>query len=106
MTFDFDNDFMPGRVTRNISEAVRYAKGSKATKVRVRGYRATTLLTDGKPFVENDLIAERRAKKIKDILLGLGIPAASLDVTWKSEPEPGDGIDDPSRRRVVISVIP
>jgi OmpA-OmpF porin, OOP family len=106
VTFDFDNDFMPGRVTRVISDAVRYAKASKAKKVSVRGFRATTLLSDGKPFVENDLIAERRAKKIQANLIGLGIAESALDVTWKKEPEPGDGLNDPQKRRVVISVIP
>jgi outer membrane protein OmpA-like peptidoglycan-associated protein len=106
LTFDFDNDFMPGRVTRIISDAVRYAKAANATRVSVVGYRATTLLSDGRPFVESPLIAERRAKKIETILLGLGIPATSLHVEWKKDAEPGDGVTDPQKRRVVIAVAP
>jgi outer membrane protein OmpA-like peptidoglycan-associated protein len=106
VTFDFDNDFMPGRMTRTISEAVRYAKAAKAARVSVTGYRATTLLTNGRPLIESPLIAERRARKLQAILLGLGVPESSLHVTWKTEPEPGDGLTDPSRRRVVIAVAP
>jgi outer membrane protein OmpA-like peptidoglycan-associated protein len=106
VTFDFDNDFMPGRITRIIGDAVRYAKASKARTVTVMGYRATTLLSNGQPLVEIPLIAERRAKKLQTILLGLGIPEASLTVKWKTEPEPGDGLTDPQKRRASITVTP
>ena len=79
---------------------------AKAAKVRVTGYRATTQLSNGQPLVELALIAERRARKLETILLGLGIPQTSLEVTWREAAEPGDGVSDPLKRRAVISVVP
>ena len=40
------------------------------------------------------------------ILKGLGIPAASVAVNWKTEPEPADGVTDAQKRRAVVSITP
>jgi hypothetical protein len=104
--FDFDNDFMPGRVTRIVDGAVRYAKATSAARVEVTAYRGATLLSNGKTLVESPLIAERRARKLEAILHGLGLPATSVVTTWKRVAEPADGIKDPETRRATIVVRP
>jgi outer membrane protein OmpA-like peptidoglycan-associated protein len=104
--FDFDSDFLPSRSTRVVSEAVRYAKASKATRIEVSGYRGTTLLSNGQKLVESQQIAEVRAKKVGGFFPGLGIPSSIVTVNWKSEAETADGVTDPARRRVVIAVKP
>ncbi len=87
-----------------VTEAAAYAKRVGATKVRVAGYRATTLLSNGDRLVEPPGIAERRAQNIATLLRGLGVPGVIVE--WKTEPEPGDGLTDPSRRRVTILITP
>ena len=104
--FDFDNDFIPGRVTRVIADAVRYAKAIGSSQIHVTSFRGATLLSNGDTLVEDPRIAERRAKKLQTILIGLGIPAASLTVTWKAEPETPTGLGDERSRRVVMTVHP
>jgi hypothetical protein len=104
--FDFDTDFMPNRVTRVVSDAARYARDSHAARVEIMSFRGATLLSNGDTLVENPLMAERRARKLQRVLAGLGIPASSLVVTWKTEPERPDGATDPQRRRAVITVQP
>jgi hypothetical protein len=106
LPFDFDNDFMPGRVTRVVGDAVRYAKAIGSTRIDVTSFRGATLLSNGETLIENPLIAERRAKKLQTILVGLGVPATSMSVTWKTDPEPPTGIADERSRRVVIAVKP
>jgi hypothetical protein len=104
--FDFDSDFMPGRVTRLVDQAFQYAKAVGPVRVEVTGYRGATLLSDGRTLVESPLIAERRATKLGAILRGLGLPSSSVAVTWKTMPEPADGVRDVERRRAVVIVKP
>jgi len=104
--FDFDSDYLTLHTTRILSEAARVAKAIKAAKVEVTGYRATTWLSNGKKFAEAESIAAKRADKVGEILIGLGLPAATVSVKAKAEPEPCDGVTDPDKRRVTIKLIP
>jgi len=104
--FDFDTDFMPGRMTRVIADAVRYANAIGSSRIEVTSFRGATLLSSGETLVEDPRIAERRAKKLHTILIGLGMPATSLTVTWKPDPETPTGVGDERSRRVVLTVHP
>ncbi len=103
--FDFDSDYLTLHTTRIMSEAARVAKAVKPAKIEVTGYRATTWLSNGQKFIEAPSIAEKRAKKIGEILTGLGLPASSIIVHAKTEPEPGDGVTDADKRRVTIKLV-
>lgn len=104
--FDFDSDYLTFHTTRIVGEAARVAKAVKATKIEVQGYRATTWLSNGKKFIEADSIAPKRAQKVGEILVGLGLASSFVSVSWKTEPESCDGITDPEKRRVTIKIIP
>jgi outer membrane protein OmpA-like peptidoglycan-associated protein len=104
--FDFDSDYLTLHTTRIVSEAARAAKALKATKIEAWGYRATTWLSNGGKFIETQTIAEKRAKKVGEILVGLGLPAVAVSVHWKGEPEPCDGVTDSDKRRVTIKIVP
>jgi outer membrane protein OmpA-like peptidoglycan-associated protein len=104
--FDFDSDYLTLHTTRIVGEAARAAKAAPAAKIEVQGYRATTWLSNGKKFTEAQTIAEKRAKKVGEILVGLGLPVAAVSVYWKGEPEPCDGVTDPDKRRVTIKIVP
>ncbi len=104
--FDFDSDYLTLHTTRIVGETARVAKAINATKIEVTGYRATTWLSNGKKFVEAESVAAKRANKIGEILIGLGLPAATVSVNAKTEPEPCDGVTDADQRRVTIKLIP
>jgi outer membrane protein OmpA-like peptidoglycan-associated protein len=104
--FDFDSDYLTLHTTRIVGEAARVAKAIKAARVEAQGYRATTWLSNGKKFIEAESIAAKRAGKVGEILVGLGLSAAAVNVTAKTEPEPCDGVTDPDKRRVTIKIIP
>ena len=87
-----------------VTEAAAYAKRIGASNVKVSGYRATSILSNGDQLVEKAGLAEKRAQNIATLLRGLGI--SHLTVEWSNEAEPGDGQTDPSRRRVTIVVNP
>jgi hypothetical protein len=107
LLFDFDNDFMSRFKTPIVAEAVRYAKAIGASaRVELTSYRGATLLSNGETLVEAATTAPRRATKLQQILVGLGIPAASLTIKSMTEPETPNGVADEHSRRVVIRVAP
>ena len=102
--FAFDDDYVEFGSIATVRRAAAYALKLGTSAVKVTGYRATSLLSNGERLVEKPGLAEKRAKGIATLLEGLGVAAVRTD--WKMEPEPADGKTDPSRRRVTIDVIP
>ena len=102
--YSFDDDYLEFGGGRTVNEAASYAKRINASSVKIQGYRATTVLSNGNRMVEKAGLAEKRAQEIGTLLRGLGVSGVS--VSWKEEAEPGDGATDPSHRRVSILVTP
>jgi outer membrane protein OmpA-like peptidoglycan-associated protein len=102
--YSFNDDYLEFAGNAVVTEAAAYAKRISAATVKVSGYRATSLLTNGERMVEKAGLAEKRAQNIATLLRGLGV--AGVSVEWKSDAEPGDGMTDPGRRRVAILVTP
>jgi outer membrane protein OmpA-like peptidoglycan-associated protein len=102
--FSFNDDYVDFAAGGVVRRAAGYATKIGASAVKVTGYRATTVLSNGQRLVEKAGLAEKRAQEVGTLLRGSGVAAVSVD--WKAEAEPGDGKADPSRRRVTITVIP
>jgi outer membrane protein OmpA-like peptidoglycan-associated protein len=102
--YSFNDDYLEYAANQVVTEAAAYAKRIGASNVRVAGYRATTLLSNGDRLIEKAGLAEKRAQNIATLLRGLGV--SRLVVEWSNEPQPGDGQTDPSRRRVTILITP
>ena len=103
---DFNNRIWNVRATPPMQQARDYAIAIGATEVEIVAYRGASLLSDGVRLVEDEGVAEMRAKQVGEILQGVGVPAASLKVRWKTAPEPADGVNDGLKRRTVITVRP
>lgn len=102
--YSFNDDYLEFGANRVVTEAASYAKRIGATNVKVAGYRATSVLSNGQRLTEKAGLAEKRAQAVATLLRGLGVAVANVD--WKGEAEPGDGRTDPSHRRVSIVVTP
>jgi outer membrane protein OmpA-like peptidoglycan-associated protein len=102
--YAFNDDFVDFAAIATVRRAAGYAVKIGASAVKVTGYRATTLLSNGENLVEKAGLAEKRAQDIATLLRGSSVTGVSAD--WRKDPEPGDGKTDPTRRRVAITVIP
>lgn len=102
--YAFNDDYLEYGANQKLNEAAAYAKQIHASSVKVSGYRATSVLSNGNKLVEKAGLAQKRAQNIGRVLKGLGVPGVTVE--WKDDAEPGDGITDPSRRRVTIVVTP
>ena len=104
ISYDFDSDYLTLHATRIVVEAARVAKAVNAARIDVHGQRGATLLSNGQSLAEGARIGEVRATKMGENLIGLGLPAARVHVTWQREPDSADGVTDPQRRRVTITL--
>jgi outer membrane protein OmpA-like peptidoglycan-associated protein len=104
MLYEFNDDRPDFAATQAVNESAAYAKRIAAKSVKVKGYRATSLLSNGERLVEKAGLAEKRAQATATLLRGLGV--SNVTVEWDSESAAADGKSDPSRRRVTILVSP
>ena len=104
LLYEFNDDRPDFAATQALNDSVAYAKRITAKSVKVKGYRATTLLSNGERLVEKTGLAEKRAQATATLLRGVGV--SDVIAEWESEAAAADGKTDPSRRRVTILVSP
>ncbi|MEO8592881.1 MAG: hypothetical protein ABI759_06155 [Candidatus Solibacter sp.] len=104
--FEFDNDFLSLHATRALQRIAEYFQQAKAKQLEVTAYRGSSKLSNGSLMVEKPGIAAERAAKVSDILKGLGLPAAALDVRVRNEERTPDGSSDAWSRKVTLLVKP
>jgi outer membrane protein OmpA-like peptidoglycan-associated protein len=111
--FDFNRDFVVYQLSDYLlDQAITYIRAVKPKKITVTGYAATKPQTvSGRKLAEKPDIAKARAQSMTDALIRLGVDARIIETKWKTDAgtvnAPGtDGLAEPSRRRVEITVIP
>jgi outer membrane protein OmpA-like peptidoglycan-associated protein len=86
-----------------LQDAAKYSIDGHATKESIVGH------TDTSGGVAYNLrLSERRAKATADGMVALGVPAASMDVTWVGKTDLAvqtpDGVKEPLNRRSTIHI--
>jgi outer membrane protein OmpA-like peptidoglycan-associated protein len=108
--FGFNSSFPLYQYSEIILEkASIYAKASRPKRIKVTGYAATDRYkVSDRILVEDLAVAEARARKVGLALQRLGVPQSIINVSWHGRAGPvagGDnGLSEPSRRRVTISI--
>jgi hypothetical protein len=102
--FDFDNDFLSLHTATAVQRIAEQFKKTGGSSIEVTAFRGASKLSNGSVMVEEEVIGAARAAKVREILVGLEIPQASLRVSVISEPEVADGVNDPWSRKVTLSV--
>lgn len=106
MLYDFDSELAVFTIGE-VQNALKYAGQIKASAIEVVGYRSSSLLSNGQQLEEVPFIARRRAQELESSLRMLGLPEGTrLDVRWEDAAVEGNGVDDWTRRRAVVRVIP
>ena len=104
LLYEFNDDRPDFAATQIITDSASYAQRIAAKGVKVSGFRATTLLSNGERLVEKVGLAEKRAQDAATLLRGVGLTGVTVE--WKSEADAADGKTDPAHRRVTILVSP
>jgi hypothetical protein len=103
LRYEFDSLVM-FRHAQPLQEILDHAKQSGATTVTITGYRAATLLSNGRVMRENRDIGRRRAEQIAELLRGAGLDSVQYEVLWQDEAKRARGIDDAAARRAKVVV--
>ena len=99
--FDFDRDTLTPQARQTVETASANAKAGGVTKIDVTGY------TDRAGTPQYNLgLSKRRAERVRDAMVSLGVPSNQIVVAWKGEADPAvptaDGVPEPRNRRVTI----
>ncbi len=92
-----------------IEKAMLYATASKARKVRITGYADVRGFTvSGRKLAEPAPLARDRALMVREALVRLGVPPATISTEWRHDPQAisGGAMAAASKRRVTIVVAP
>lgn len=109
--FTFNDDrLMYQSVETTLEKAMLYAVASKARSVRVTGYADVRgFAVSGRRLVEPKALAKARAEMVKLALVRLGVPEKSIEMDWRTDPQPVDAppsLANASKRRVTVVVKP
>jgi hypothetical protein len=104
--FDFDNDFLSLHTTSAVQRMADQFRQSKASEIQVSSFRGSSKLSNGNIMTEQAGIAAARAAKVREILIGLGLPPGAVKVQIVNDVRQPDGINDPWSRKVTLSVKP
>ena len=99
--FDFDKDVLTPTAQQTVQTASANAKAGGVTKIDVTGY------TDRAGTPQYNIgLSKRRAERVRDAMVALGVPSSQIVVAWKGEADPAvptaDGVPEPRNRRVTI----
>jgi hypothetical protein len=103
LRYEFDSLVM-FRHAQPLQQIFEHARHSGAAKLRITGYRAASLLSNGQLMQESHDIGRRRAEQVADLLRGAGLVGLQYEVTWHDDTRRANGVDDSTRRRVQVVV--
>lgn len=103
LRYEFDSLVM-FRHAQPLQQILEHAKQSGASKVKITGYRAATLLSNGQLMQEDKEMGRRRAEQVADLLRGAGLADVKYDVKWQDETKRARGVEDAALRRVQVVV--
>ena len=104
--FDFDSDFLSLHTVNAVQRMADQFRQSKASEIQVASFRGSSKLSNGNIMTEQTGVAAARAAKVREILIGLGVPSAAVKVQIVNDVRQPDGINDPWSRKVTLSVRP
>ena len=102
LQFDFDGS-IAFRHAGQLQQIQEFALKSKATRIEITAYRASSLLSNDTLFTERDDIGKRRAEHVASLLKDAGLTNVAYDVRWQDAARP-DGVNDAALRRADVLV--
>lgn len=104
LTFEFDGKvaFRHAQILQRILDA---ARATRATEVRITGYRSASRLSDGAVMREQENLGQARAEQIRELLRGAGLEEVTYTLRSIDLSRRPDGIADAVNRRVDVVLI-
>jgi len=102
------SEFIPGQFDSNIEEIAALMKANPALNIELVGHSDMDEIAEAKIDEEVANMAEKRANSVKEALVGYGINAIRINVSFVDDTQPASTFNSPSghaqNRRVVFKV--
>jgi outer membrane protein OmpA-like peptidoglycan-associated protein len=102
------SEFIPGQFDSNIEEIAALLKSNPTLNIELVGHSDMDEIAEAKVDEEVANMAEKRANSVKEALVGYGINAARINVSFVDDAQPASTFNSPSghaqNRRVVFKV--
>ena len=103
--YDFDG-LVVFRHPRALGAILDYARDTQAKHVDIKGFRGSSLLSNGEKLIEAANIGKRRAEQTAELLQGAGLVDVEYRVKWQDSAPKPNGRTDPKSRKVEVTVRP
>jgi len=101
-------EVVPGQFDSNIEEVAALLKANPSINVELIGHSDIDEIAEAKVDEEVARMAEKRANAVKDMLVGFGIDASRISLSFVDDSQPASTFNSPSghaqNRRVVFKV--
>jgi hypothetical protein len=104
LQYEFDGKVV-FRHAQVLQQILDVARKTRATELRITGYRSASRLSNGKVMAEHASIDRQRAEQIRELLTGAGLTDIRYTLQWKDLARRPNGVDDASNRRAEVMVI-
>jgi hypothetical protein len=104
LAYEFDG-MVAFRHAQTLQRILDTARTSRATEIRITGYRSASRLSDGTVMRERESVARQRAEQVRDLLRGAGLDAVTYTLDWKDLSKRPDGTRDAANRRADVTLI-
>jgi outer membrane protein OmpA-like peptidoglycan-associated protein len=102
------SEFIPGQFDSNIEEVAALMKSNPALNIELIGHSDMDEIAEAKIDEEVANMAEKRVNSVKEALVGYGINAIRINVSFVDDAQPASTFNSPSghaqNRRVVFKV--
>jgi outer membrane protein OmpA-like peptidoglycan-associated protein len=102
--FGFGSTFLGINGQQIVENAAKYAIASKAKRIEITGFAASSKLDDGTVMVEDAALADKRANDVSIAMAGIGVKRSLIKINPHTLILTGDGIHDADNRRVSIKI--
>ncbi len=104
LSYEFDG-LVAFRHAQLLQRILGAARATRATGLRITGFRSASRLSNGQILREREDIARERAEQVRDLLRGAGLEAVRFTVRWRDLSRRPDGSHDAANRRAVVELI-
>jgi hypothetical protein len=104
LQYEFDGK-VAFRHAQKLQQMLDSARATRATELRITGYRSASKLSDGTVMREREAIGRERAAQVEELLRGAGLDGVRYTLRVEDRSKRPNGTDDAANRRVDVEIV-
>ena len=104
LQYEFDG-MVAFRHAQTLQRIFETARATRASEIRITGFRSASRLSNGTVMRERETIARDRAEEVRALLQGAGLDGVRYTLEVKDFSKRPNGADDAARRRAEVTIV-